>query len=299
MPNLRMEIAQRLMEWYAETARPFPWRTQPPDPFIVLLSETMLQQTQASRVATLLPVFLDSYPTIHHLASATNGEIIRHWKGLGYNSRALRLRDAARMIVEHHQGVVPSDVDALRALPGVGPYTSAAIACFAYNVYAVVLDVNVRRVYSRLTRPQPTTVDVEEDSVLVDVARSLIPPEAPSQWHHAVMDLGATICTARSPQCSLCPMANVCPSAGIMQAATRTKRSEPMFRGEARRLWRGRVVEHLRHVGHGGITESALTKAVLGGAVTDDERRWLRELISVLERDGVVSQRGRRISLAD
>ncbi|MFM8770658.1 MAG: A/G-specific adenine glycosylase, partial [Candidatus Kapaibacterium sp.] len=190
-----MEIAQRLMEWYAETARPFPWRTQPPDPYIVLLSETMLQQTQASRVATLLPVFLELYPTIHHLAAATNGEIIRHWKGLGYNSRALRLRDAARMIVDQHQARVPSSVNDLRALPGVGPYTSAAIACFAYNVYAVVLDVNVRRVYSRIARAQATTVDVEADSVLEDVARTLIPHSAPSEWHHAVMDLGATICT--------------------------------------------------------------------------------------------------------
>lgn len=294
-----MEIAQRLMEWYAETARPFPWRTQPPDPYIVLLSETMLQQTQASRVAALLPVFLESYPTIHHLALATNGEIIRHWKGLGYNSRALRLRDAARMIVDNHQGRVPSSVDELRALPGIGPYTSAAIACFAYNVYAVVLDVNVRRVYSRLTRAQATTVDVEADSVLDGVARTLIPCNAPSEWHHAVMDLGATICTSRSPQCSSCPMAALCPSAGIMQPAMRTKRSEPMFRGEPRRLWRGRVVEHLRHIGPSGITESALAKVILGAEATDDERAWLRTLVTVLERDCVVSQRGRRISLAD
>lgn len=294
-----MEIAQRLIEWYAETARPFPWRTEPPDPYIVLLSETMLQQTQASRVAALLPVFLESYPTIHHLASATNGEIIRHWKGLGYNSRALRLRDAARMIVDQHQGRVPSSVEELRTLPGVGPYTSAAIACFAYNVHAVVFDVNVRRVYSRITRAQTTTVHVEADSVLEEVARTLIPHSEPSEWHHAVMDLGATICTARSPQCSSCPLAELCPSAGIMESAPRPKRSEPMFRGEPRRLWRGRVVEHLRHIGQNGITESALVKAILGADATHDERAWLRTLITVLERDGVVSQRGRRISLAD
>ena len=287
------------MEWYAETARPFPWRTQPPDPYIVLLSETMLQQTQASRVAALLPVFLEQYPTIHHLATATNGEIIRHWKGLGYNSRALRLRDAARAIVDEHQGRVPSSVEELRALPGVGPYTSAAIACFAYNVYTVVLDVNVRRVYSRLTRAQATTVDVEDDSVLGDVARTLIPQNTPSEWHHAVMDLGATICTSRSPQCSSCPLTEACPSSGIMKTGARPKRGEPMFRGEPRRLWRGRVVEHLRHIGQDGITDSALAKGVLGADATDEERAWLRALVTVLERDGVVSQRGRRISLAD
>lgn len=294
-----MEIAQRLMEWYAETARPFPWRTQPPNPYIVLLSETMLQQTQAARVAALLPVFLQRYPTIHHLATATNGDIIRQWKGLGYNSRALRLRDAARAIVDEHQGQVPSSVEDLRALPGVGPYTSAAIACFAYNVYAVVLDVNVRRVYSRLTRPQATTVDVEDDSVLFDVARKLIPQSTPSEWHHAVMDLGATICTSRSPKCSSCPLADVCPSAGIMKTVARPRRREPMFRGEPRRLWRGRVVEHLRHIGQGGIAMSALAKGVLGAEATEDERAWLHALIIVLERDGVVSRRGRRVRLAD
>lgn len=299
MPNLRMEIAQRLLEWYAETARPFPWRTQPPDPYVVLLSETMLQQTQAWRVAALLPLFLESYPTVHHLASATNGEIIRHWKGLGYNSRALRLRDAARAIVENHDGVVPSHPDVLRRLPGVGPYTSAAIACFAFNVYAVVLDVNVRRVYSRWLRRQDTTSNVVSDAELTAFAQTVIPPKAPSTWHHAVMDLGATICTARKPACSQCHLSDICRSAGTMKETVRAKRPEPLFRGEPRRLWRGRVVELLRSSGAAGVTRTALSASVLGREATDVERQWLDELVVMLERDGLVSRKGRRISLAD
>jgi A/G-specific adenine glycosylase len=294
-----MEITQRLLEWYDVSARQFPWRRDDVDPYMVLVSETMLQQTQASRVATLLPSFLESFPHVHALAKASNAEIIRHWKGLGYNSRALRLRDAARAIVEHHGGMIPQSPELLRSLPGIGPYTSAAIACFAYNVRTVVLDVNVRRVYSRWSRRQPTTADVMPDAELTEYAEVLIPRDASSKWHHAVMDLGATICTARDPKCSSCPLAEVCPSAGILRSAPRQKRSEPMFRGEPRRLWRGRVVELLRHTGQGGITISALAKGILGAEATEDERAWLRDLIIVLERDRVVSQQGQRVRLAD
>lgn len=265
----------------------------------MLVSETMLQQTQASRVAELLPAFMSVFPNIHHLAAATNADVVRRWKGLGYNSRALRLRDAARAIVEHHGGVVPSTPDVLRSLPGIGPYTSAAIACFAYNVWTPVLDVNVRRVYSRWLRAQPTTADVVPDAELGVFAEQIIPRQDPSTWHHAVMDLGATVCTARSPKCSACPLSTLCPSAGIMKPMQRERRSEPTFRGEPRRLWRGRVVDVLRTVGAMGVTPSALSKTVLGADATSEERHWLTELITALERDGLVTRKGRRVTLAD
>lgn len=294
-----MEITQRVLEWYAETARPFPWRLTPPDPYVVLVSETMLQQTQASRVAELLPLFMKTFPSLQHLATASNSDVVRQWRGLGYNSRALRLRDAARRIVEHYQGRVPSDVEALRTLPGIGPYTSSAIACFAYNVWTVVLDVNVRRVYSRWLRKQLTTADVATDAELVALAERVISRDIPSVWHHAVMDLGATICTARKPKCSACPLSDTCPSAGTMQETVRTKRPEPLFRGEPRRLWRGRVVELLRSAGAAGVTRTALSVALLGREAIDAERQWLDELVIMLERDGLVSRKGPRISLAD
>lgn len=287
------------MQWYAETARPFPWRRVPPDAYMVLVSETMLQQTQASRVAELLPLFMKTFPSIQQLAAASNADVVLRWKGLGYNSRALRLRDAARAIVENHGGVVPSQPDVLRALPGVGPYTSAAIACFAYNVWTVVLDVNVRRVYSRWLRKQATTSAVESDAELIDLADCVIPRDTPSVWHHAVMDLGATICTARKPKCTACPLSDTCPSAGTMQESVRTRRPEPLFRGEPRRLWRGRVVELLRGAGATGLTRSKLNGAILGREATDTERQWLDDLVTTLEHDGLLSRKGLRITLAD
>ena len=293
-----MEIQRSLLNWYRRNARVFPWRVRDVDPYVVVVSEIMLQQTQAQRVTEALPRFLEQFPTVHALAQATNAQMIRQWKGMGYNSRALRLRDAARMIVLRHDGVVPSDVDALRELPGIGPYASASIATFAYNRRVPVLDVNVRRVYSRWMRRQRTTIDVESDNVLTLFAMNVIPARSASRWHHAVMDLGATICTARKPLCTSCPMADLCPSAHVLEHAQRAKRAEPMFRGEPQRLWRGRFVNALRDA-PAGLPPSALVAAAGATRLANDEQAWFRALIDALVRDGVVERSGRRIRLAD
>ena len=293
-----MEIQRSLLNWYRRNARVFPWRVRDVDPYVVVVSEIMLQQTQAQRVTEALPRFLEQFPTVHALAQATNAQMIRQWKGMGYNSRALRLRDAARMIVLRHDGVVPSDVDALRELPGIGPYASASIATFAYNKRVPVLDVNVRRVYSRWMRRQRTTIDVESDNVLTQFAMNVIPARSASRWHHAVMDLGATICTARKPLCTSCPMADLCPSAHVLEHAQRAKRAEPMFRGEPQRLWRGRFVNALREA-PAGLTPSALVAAAGAIRLANEEHAWFRALIDALVRDGVVERSGRRIRLVD
>lgn len=293
-----MEFTRSLLAWYRRNARAFPWRSARVDPYVVLVSEIMLQQTQAQRVAEALPRFLDRFPSLHALGSASNADVIRQWKGMGYNSRALRLRDAARMIVQQHDGVVPSDVDALRKLPGIGPYASASIATFAYNRRVVVLDVNVRRVYSRWMRRQQTTIDVERDEALAQFAMTVIPQRTPARWHHAVMDLGATICTARKPLCTSCPMADLCPSAHVLEHAQRIKRAEPMFRGEPQRLWRGRFVNALREAPN-GLSPSALVAAAGAARLASDEQVWFRAMIDALVRDGVIERAGTRIRLAD
>ena len=293
-----MEFTRSLLAWYRRNARAFPWRSTRVDPYVVLVSEIMLQQTQAQRVAEALPRFLDRFPTVHALGNASNADVIRQWKGMGYNSRALRLRDAARMIVQQHDGVVPSDVDALRKLPGIGPYASASIATFAYNRRVVVLDVNVRRVYSRWMRRQQTIIDVERDEALAKFAMTVIPQRTPARWHHAVMDLGATICTARKPLCTSCPMADLCPSAHVLEHAQRVKRAEPMFRGEPQRLWRGRFVDALREA-PAGLSPSALVTAAGATRLASDEQTWFRAMIDALVRDGVIERAGRRIRLAD
>lgn len=293
-----MDFKRSLLNWYRRNARVFPWRAHDVDPYVVLVSEIMLQQTQAQRVAEALPRFLEHFPTVHALASATNAQMIRQWKGMGYNSRALRLRDAARRIVEDHHGLIPREVAALRALPGIGPYASASIVTFAFNKRVVVLDVNVRRVYSRWIRRQRTTIDVEPDDVLTRFALNIIPVRSASRWHHAVMDLGATICTARKPLCSSCPMADLCPSADALEPAQRVKRTEPMFRGEPQRIWRGRFVDALRDAPR-GLTPTSLIRTTMSHPLSQAERTWFTALIAALERDSVVTQRSGRILLAD
>ena len=234
-------IRTTLLEWYRKTAREFPWRVDDPDPYLVFVSEVMLQQTQAARVAELLPPFLEQYPDPEALAKATNADVVRSWKGLGYNNRAIRLRNAMRAIVKDHEGNIPRDEEQLIALPGIGPYASASITCFAYNTYTIVIDVNVRRVYSRLLEPLPTTADVLPDSPVRHFANSLVPEADASEFHHAVMDLGAQICTARRPDCMACPLQELCPSAGKMEEAVRKKPKERQLRGEPLRIWRGRM----------------------------------------------------------
>ena len=257
----------------------------------------MLQQTQAPRVAELLPPFVDRFPSVEVLAGASTAEVIRAWKGLGYNNRAVRLRDAARRIVEEHDGAVPSDHDSLIALPGIGPYAAASIATFAFDVRTVVLDVNVRRVYSRLAEPQPRSDTLLDDTELKVVAEQLIPKRSSAaEWHHAVMDLGATICKARQTHCDQCPLASACPSAhSVAPVIQKRTAREPMFRGEPRRLWRGRVVEALR-AHQDGLTQRVLVRTVLGDATTE-ESAFVADLIDRLAGDGIVERRGRRVRL--
>jgi A/G-specific adenine glycosylase len=281
-------VQTTVLEWYGQQARNLPWRTFPADPYMVLVSEVMLQQTQVARIAEFLPRFLKLFPTIRDLAKATNAEIIRAWKGLGYNARALRLRDTAERIVSEFGGRIPSDPEVLRILPGIGAYTSAAIACFAYGRRCIVLDVNIRRLYSRLHHQCATTADVVPDEELSIIADQLIPTDAPDTWHHAVMDLGATICTARLPRCSQCPLFEVCPSAGVMSEASKPRREEPSFEGKPNRIWRGRIVDVLR-TETGFLTEEELFAKVFQRPMTADaDREWLHATITGLRSVGIV-----------
>jgi len=271
------------------------------DPYVVLVSEIMLQQTQAPRVAELLPPFLERFPSLHALARASSADVIRAWKGLGYNNRAVRLRNAARRIQEEHGGVVPARVADLISLPGIGPYAAGSIATFAYDVRTVVLDVNVRRVYSRLAQPQPLTTSLLSDGELQQLAELLIPKRSSAaEWHHAVMDLGATICMARRALCDRCPLSSVCSSANTVEPSHRRTvepshrrtKQEPTFRGEPRRLWRGRLVAALRDHPD-GLTNAAIGRTVFGSVATE-ERPFVQELLERLLKDGMVERTGQR-----
>lgn len=214
----------QLLPWFQRNKRALPWRTAQRDPYHVWLSEVMLQQTQ---VATVIPYFerwLQRFPTLAHLAAAPLDEVLKAWEGLGYYSRARNLHRAAQLVVREHAGHVPDTVDGLLALPGVGRYTAGAIASLAFGCHAAVLDGNVKRVLSRYfavgdanTEPRSpgntrrdTGLGTRDSGLLWSLAESLLPPGRAGVFNEALMELGATVCTARAPKCGECPLRAAC-----------------------------------------------------------------------------------------
>jgi A/G-specific adenine glycosylase len=274
-----------VLEWYAGHARDLPWRGPGTPPWGVLVSEIMLQQTPVARV---LPVYLDwlqRWPTPAALAADPPGEAVRAWGRLGYPRRALRLHEAARVIVDRHAGEVPTSYDDLLALPGVGSYTAAAVASFAFGARHAVLDTNVRRVLARAVTgramPAPSLTAGERR-----IAEDLLPeaPEVAAVWAVAVMELGALVCTAQAPRCSACPVAAVC----SWRAEGQPPPGGPPRRGQryagTDRQVRGRLLAVLREA-EGAVTTDALD------AVWDDDVQRDRALAGLVE-DGLIEPSG-------
>lgn len=197
--------------WYAVAGRDLPWRRPDCSPWGVFVSEVMSQQTPLSRVEPAWRDWLDRWPTPAALAADSPGEAVRRWGRLGYPRRALRLHEAASAMVARHGGEVPGSIEELLALPGVGPYTAAAVACFAFGIPSPVIDTNVRRVLVRVFQgrqfPAAALTAAERD-----LATAALPgdPELANIWNVAAMELGALVCTARAPRCSACPVAGQC-----------------------------------------------------------------------------------------
>ena len=201
----------RLLRWFRENGRDLPWR-RTRDPYEILVSEVMLQQTQVDRVQGYYQRVLEEYPTAQDLAAAPPARVRDSWEGLGYYARARNLHAAARQIVEQHGGRFPRRLDEVMALPGVGRYTAGAVVSFAYEEPAPVLDTNVRRVLSRVfVRRRPSRRAVL-DRRLWALAEAAVPLDRAWEFNQAVMDLGATVCTARNPACPQCPVRQVCAS---------------------------------------------------------------------------------------
>lgn len=205
----RSAFTSRLIHWYSLSARSLPWRGHP-DPYAVWVSEIMLQQT---RVETVIPYFerwMGLFPTLATLAEADQSQVLNAWEGLGYYSRARNLHRAAQVVMAEHGGSLPSDVHALRRLPGIGAYTAAAIASIAFGKDEAALDGNIRRVLARvfdITAPLGTP-DFEKNAAAL--AAELLPAGHAGDYNQALMDLGASICTPRSPDCANCPVNNLC-----------------------------------------------------------------------------------------
>jgi A/G-specific adenine glycosylase len=207
-----------------------------------LVSEVMLQQTQAARVVPAYGSFLRSFPTVRALAVAPRADVVREWGGLGYNRRAVRLSEAARVVVRDHGGRIPHDPVALRELPGVGPYTAAAVASLGFGEPVAVVDTNVRRVVSRVH----LGVDGPEvpSKEAWGLAEAWLDREDPVTWNQALMDLGREVCRPR-PRCDACPLAGVCRFRRDGSAASRGPRRQGPFEGSTRQV-RGAVVNALR-----------------------------------------------------
>ncbi|GIJ75578.1 A/G-specific DNA-adenine glycosylase [Micromonospora phaseoli] len=204
-------FAGQVSRWYEENARDLPWRKPEVSPWAILISEVMLQQTPVARVLPAWQAWLDRWPTPAALAGDSPAEAIRMWGRLGYPRRAVRLRDCAVAIVERHGGEVPDRLEQLLALPGVGTYTARAVAAFAYGQRHPVVDTNVRRVVCRAIAGEPDAGPATRPADLV-ATEELLPPEpaAAALASAAIMELGAVICTARSPRCDACPVNAIC-----------------------------------------------------------------------------------------
>jgi A/G-specific adenine glycosylase len=237
------EMQHAVLEWYDQQQRDLPWR-HTHDPYAILVSEVMLQQTQVLRVIPRYHAWLDRWPTVDALAAAELGDVIRAWDGLGYNRRAVNLHRCATAVVE--LGSFPQQPRELVRLPGIGPYTAAAVACFAFGAQVAAPDVNARRVLQRAGRP--------------DAA----PPEGRAyEWNQALFDLGSGVCVARKPRCELCPLAAACPSRGMTFAPLRRQSA---FQGSFRQR-RSRLLKQL--AADGPLAGGAVDRAALEALIAD------------------------------
>ena len=275
------DLHEPVLRWYDEHARDLPWRAPGATPWAILVSEFMLQQTPVARVLPVWTAWLAAWPTPAALATEPAGEAVRAWGRLGYPRRALRLHAAARAIVDRHDGQVPASYEALRALPGIGDYTAAAVASFAYRQRHAVLDTNVRRVLARAvsgTEFPPVAVTRAER----ELATRLLPeePTDAAHWAVAVMELGALVCTATNPGCDRCPLLDRCTwVADGRPAHDGPARKVQTYAGTDRQC-RGRLLAVLRD------TEASVPKAVLD-AVWPDQPQRERALASLVT-DGLV-----------
>ena len=272
-----------VLTWYATAKRDFPWRGTR-DPYAVLVSEVMLQQTQASRVADRYVRFVARFPTAESLATASPAAVLAEWTGLGYNRRALALQRAAGEVSTRGW---PSDVAGLERLPGVGPYTARAVASLSFGIPVGVVDTNVRRwLLRRFGGPdEARRLQSLADSLALDGRGGEV-----AAWTHATMELGAAVCRARAPLCGTCPIGDGCPSRGAAPWVP-VPRQAPL-RGSDRAV-RGALVRDLAAAPAHALAEPA-ARSGIGPALDDD--RWER-IVDGLERDGLVHRSGGRLRL--
>lgn len=282
-------VRRQLLAWYDAAHRDFPWRGLT-DPYAVLVSEVMLQQTQASRIAARFPPFMDRFPTAASLATASSADVLAAWSGIGYNRRAVSLQRAVAAVTEHGW---PRDVAGLQRLPGIGPYTARAVASLAFGQPVGVVDTNVRR---WLVRRFAVADRPRELQALADALAS--GPGNAASWTHATMEFGANVCRSRAPLCGSCPIRNGCPSRGIA-AAIRVPR-QTAFRGSDR-AYRGTLLRLLAAAAPLHRLREPAARATLARATHRvgpplDDDAWER-LLARLSSEGLIHRSGQEIAL--
>lgn len=315
-PGAIAVVQRKLLAWFAADGSDLPWRGLR-DPYAVLVSEFMLQQTQRARVVPKFHEFLERFPTIEAVARAPAAAVIRAWSGLGYNRRALALQAIARKAMQRG-GALPAEREALQALPGVGAYTAGAVACFGFGEQVAFVDTNIRRVLGRVFRGEPfPPARPKQDEAL---ANAVLPAGRAYDWNSALMDLGARICVARAPRCHACPLGGEClarphfdagvarepPGAADTDDATSAlrrvaeaktdyaagrragaKQTQPYAASD--RFLRGRIVEALRRLPDGAaLSLPELALAATGMALPPQDDR-VRALLERLVREGLVA----------
>ena len=278
-------LHQPVLTWYRENKRDLPWRDS--DPWGVLVSEIMLQQTPVARVLPIYIQWMKHWPTAASLAQATPAEVITAWGRLGYPRRALRLHECAKVITTQHNGVVPSTEIELRKLPGVGEYTSAALIAFAFGGRSLVLDINIRRLFSSVVDGVETPKAAPTKSERVE-RKKLIPEKSAAIWAAATMELGALICTAKKPKCGVCPLADQCKWRNLDFPLSDQPKRTQTWHGTNRQC-RGVIVQALRE-------NSALSKKEIN-LLWDVPSQVEKALLTLLEDGLVISIPGQRFSL--
>ncbi len=286
MPHAQMNVPpDELIDWYDRARRDLPWREPGVSPWQILVSEFMLQQTPVARVLAIWPDWVRRWPSPSATAAASAADVLRAWGKLGYPRRAKRLHECATVIARDHDDVVPDDVDTLVSLPGVGSYTARAVACFAYRQRIPVVDTNVRRVVARAVHgladagaPSAKRDHADVSALLPDGPNETVAP----QFSIALMELGATVCTARAPRCGLCPLSECAWRRAGFPPAQGPARRVQTYAGTDRQV-RGRLLDVLR------ARDSPVSRAELDVAWLTDSAQRDRALGSLLA-DGLVTR---------
>jgi A/G-specific adenine glycosylase len=297
------QVHSALLQWYALEQRDLPWRSTH-DPYAILVSEMMLQQTQVQRVSPKYEQFLATFPTLNDLAKASTADVISVWVPLGYNMRAVRLQSIARQVMEKYDGRIPDTIEELLTLKGIGRYTAGAIACFAFMEQVAMVDTNIHRVLHRIF----LGLDLSQPELTADqrlaLAEQVLPDSQAYNWNQALMDLGATICISANPLCTGCPLQGTCkayvelsqyslfPSGTAMSQLRRVAEKKEKYQKQpftsTNRYFRGRIVDHLCSLSKG----QRIPLTTLGPKIKQDfqdaDLTWLQQLVEKLAKDGLV-----------